>query len=135
MRRLVSVPFAVLLSLLLAGTTLASICGNNSKPAGSGQQSELWIDFSTTPPTVTVVNGNAQGHLRGGFVDVFLDFDGGGVDCMIDDTFIMSEHKIGHIATGQLFEGLGVLPAVHRGNDPGGPNAGAGFAQTSGACG
>ena len=135
MRRLVSIPAAVLLSMLVVSTTLASICGNNSKPAGSGQQSELWIDFSTSPPTVTVVNGTPTGHLRGGFVDVFLDFDGGGVDCMIDDTFIMSEHEIGHIATGQLVEGLGVNPAVHRGNDPGGADAGVGFAQTSAGCG
>jgi len=134
MRRLVSLPIAVLMSLLIAGTTLASICGNESKQAGKGQHSELWIDFSTEPPTVTVVNGNAAGHLRGGYVDVYLDFDGGGVDCIIEDTFIMSEHKVGHIAPGQLLDGLGINPAVHRGNNPGGEGAGVGFANASAGC-
>jgi len=132
MRRLVSVPAAVLLSLLIASTALASICGNESNKANAGQQSELWIDFTTSPPTITVVNGNRQGHLRGGFVDVYLDFNGGGVDCFIDDTFIMSEHKVGHIAPGQFFEGLGVNPAVHRGNNPGGLGNGVGFASATG---
>jgi hypothetical protein len=132
MRRLVSIPIAVLMSLLIVGTALASICGNESNREGAGQQSELWIDFTTDPPTVTVVNGNPNGHVRGGFVDVYLDFDGGGVDCFIDDTFVMSEHEIGHIATGQLFEGLGVNPAIHRGNNPGGEGTGVGFAATEG---
>ena len=133
MRRLVSIPSAVLLSLLLAGTVLASICGNESKPEGAGQHAEIWIDFSTTPePTVTIVGANAAGKLTGGFVDVYLDFDGGGVDCFIDDTFILSEHTLGHISPGQLLEGLAINPAVHSGNNPGGADAGVGFAATEG---
>jgi hypothetical protein len=131
MRRLVSIPAAALASLLIASTAFASICGNDSKPADNGQHSELWVDFTTAPPTITVVNGTPNGHLRGGFADVYLislPTPDGPLDCFIDDTFIMSEHKVGHIAPGQLFEGLGIIPAVHRGNDPGGTDSGVGFA-------
>jgi hypothetical protein len=134
MRRLVSIPVALLLSFIVAGTAFASICGNESKPQDKGQHSQLWINFVTG--SVTVVNGTPNGSLRGGYVDVFLDFDGGGVDCVIDDTFILSEHKIGHIAPGQLLDelGLAVNPAVHRFTNPGGSDAGVGFADASAGC-
>jgi hypothetical protein len=134
MRRLVSLPIAVLLSLIIAGTAFASICGNESKPEGNGQHATLWVDLSTFE--VTILEGaNAAGKLTGAYVDVFLDFDGDGTaDCVINDTFILSEHEIGHIAAGQLLEGLAVNPAVHRGNNPGGSDAGVGFAATEGAC-
>jgi hypothetical protein len=134
MRRLVSLPIAVLMSLIIAGTAFASICGNESKPEGSGQHATLWVDLATFE--VTILEGaNAAGKLTGGYVDVFLDFDGDGVeDCFINDTFILSEHEIGHIAAGQLLEGLAVNPAVHRGNNPGGGDSGVGFAETEGLC-
>lgn len=127
MRRLVSLPIAVLLSLLMAGTALASFCGNDSKPGGAGQKAVLWVNIAAE--TVTVVEGaNRGGRLTGGFVDVYLDFDGNGsAECFIDDTYLLSEHELGHIAAGQLLDGLAVNPAIHRGNNPGGSH-GMGFA-------
>jgi hypothetical protein len=138
MRRLVSIPIAALMSLLIAGTAFASFCGNDSKLDDAGQKAVIWVAFDpaapTAPPTITILEGaNASGKLKGAFVDVFLDFNGDGTsDCFIDDTFILSEHEIGHLASGQILDGLAVNPAVHRGNNPGGPDAGVGFAATEG---
>ena len=146
MRRLVSVPAAVLLSLLITSTALASFCGNESKPEGAGQHTVLWIAFTAAgPPTVTILEGgNANGKVTGGFVDVHLDFDDDGTaDCVINDTYFMSEHReFFFVAPGQAFElgpgeVLAVLPAVHRGNhpdgNPGSDTTGAGFAEAVGA--
>lgn len=51
---------------------------------------------------------------------------------MIDDTFIVSEHR-GGTSPGQDDDGLAVIPTVLRGNDPGGAE-GVGFADLIGAC-
>ena len=136
MRRLVSIPIAVLMSLIIAGTALASFCGNESKRDGAGQHATLWVDLSTAPPTQTIIEGaNAAGKVTGGFVDVHLDFNGDGVsDCFINDTYFISEHS-GHIAPGQDLDGLAVVPAVHKGRNPGGDSAGVGFAELSAGCG
>ena len=132
MRRLVSIPIAVLMSLLIVSTALASICGNESKPEGKGQHATLWFNLATEQ-LVDSEGLTARGTVPGGYVDVYLDFDGNGTfDCFIDDTFVLSEHKVGHIAVGQLLEGLAINPAVHRGNNPGGGDRGVGFAATVG---
>jgi hypothetical protein len=132
MRRLVSIPIAALMSLLIVSTALASVCGNESKPQGKGQHATLWFNLASGK-LVASEGLTARGTVPGGFVDVHLDFDGNGsFDCFIDDTFVMSEHKLGHIATGQLLEGLAINPAVHRGNNPGGGDSGVGFAATVG---
>ena len=132
MRRLVSIPIAVLMSLLIVSTALASICGNESKPQNKGQHATLWFNLATGE-LVDSEGLTAGGNIPGGYVDVHLDFDGDGAfDCFIDDTFLLSEHKVGHIAVGQLLEGLAINPAVHRGNNPGGDDAGVGFAATAG---
>ena len=139
MRRLVSIPIAALLSLLIVSTAFASFCGNESKTAGAGQHAVLLVDLSTTPETVTIVSGaNAAGKVTGGFVDVQLDFNGDGIgDCIIDDTYFISEHS-GHVAPGQDDGGLAVNPAVHRGQhpdgNPGQDTTGVGFAQLSAGC-
>ncbi len=132
MRRLVSIPIAALMSLLIVSTALASFCGNESKPQGRGQHAILWFNLATGE-LVDSEGLTARGTVPGGFVDVHLDFNGDGTfDCFIDDTFLLSEHKVGHIAVGQLLEGLAINPAVHRGNNPGGDDAGVGFAVTAG---
>lgn len=126
MRRLASLPIALFMTLVITSAALASFCGNDSKGADRGQHATLWVTIATGE--VVVDGGNAQGKLTGGFVDVYLDFPpSAGFDCFIDDTYILSEHEIGHIAAGQLLDGLAVNPAVHRGNNPGG-SAGVGFA-------
>jgi hypothetical protein len=131
MRRLVSIPIAVLMSLLIVSTAFASFCGNDSKPQGKGQQATLWFNLATGD-LVDSEGLTARGTVPGGFVDVHLDFNGDGTfDCFIDDTFVLSEHKLGHIAAGQLLEGLAVNPAIHHGNNPGG-DSGVGFADTVG---
>ena len=132
MRRLVSIPFAALLTLLIVSTAFASFCGNESKPQGKGQHATLWFNLATGE-LVDSEGLTAGGTVPGGFVDVHLDFNGDGTfDCFIDDTFLLSEHKVGHIAAGQLLEGLAINPAVHRGNNPGGDDSGVGFAATAG---
>ncbi|MCA1572792.1 MAG: hypothetical protein LC798_21360 [Chloroflexi bacterium] len=137
MRRLVSIPIAVLMSLLVVSTALASFCGSESKPDGKGQHATLLVVFSpdpAAPPTVTILEGaNAAGKVTGGFVDVILAFPDGS-QCVINDTYFISEHRgLGEVAPGQeLFE-LAVLPAVHQGRNPGGDGAGAGFAELIGA--
>ena len=130
MRRLVSVPIAALMSLLIVSTALAAFCGNESKPQGRGQHATLWFNLATGE-LVDSEGLTAGGTVPGGFVDVHLDFDGDGTfDCFIDDTFLLSEHQIGHIAPGQALcePPLAVNPAVHHGNNPGGDDAGVGFA-------
>jgi hypothetical protein len=141
MRRLVSIPIAVLMSMLIAGTALAAFCGNESKQSGAGQHAVLLVNLATTPETVTILSGaNAAGKVTGGFVDVQLDFNGDGIgDCLIDDTYFISEHS-GHISPGQALgePPLAVNPAIHRGQhpdgNPGQETTGVGFAQLSAGC-
>lgn len=139
MRRLVSVPIAVLLSLIITGTALAAFCGNESKQADKGQHATLLVNLAVSPPTQTILEGGTpSGNVTGGFVDVLLDFNGDGIgDCLIDDTFVLSEHQLFHIAPGQALEVgpdafLAVNPAVHRGQhpdgNPGTDGTGVGFA-------
>lgn len=137
-RRFLAVPAAALLSILVAGTSLAAFCGVDSKPEGAGQNIVFWVDLSVDPPVQTVLEGaNAAGKFTGGFADVYLDFNGDGVaDCFIDDTFLISEHS-GSVAPGQDFFGLPVNPGVTNGfereQDPGGEN-GVGEADLEGTC-
>ena len=137
-RRVLALPLAALLSLLVSSTALAAFCSVQSKPEGAGQRMVLWVDLSVSPPVQTIVEGgNAAGKFTGGFADVYLDFDGDGTaECFIDDTFLISEHS-GSIAPGQDFFGLPVNPGVtngfERGVDPGGAN-GVGEAELEGTC-
>lgn len=144
MRRLVSIPIAALMSLLIVSTAFASFCGNESKQDGAGQHAVLLVNASVHPETVTILSGaNAAGKVTGGFVDVWLDFDGDGTgECLINDTYFISEHS-GSIAPGQAFEVgpdafLAVNPAIHRGHhpdgNPGQDTTGVGFAELSAGC-
>jgi hypothetical protein len=139
MRRIVALPLALLMCLVVAGSAFAAFCGVDSKPTdkGAGQKLVLWVDLAAGTQTA-LAGTNANGKWTGGFADVHLDFDGDGTaECFIEDTFIMSEHS-GHIAPGQDFFGLAVNPGVtngfERGVDPGGDN-GVGEAELSGFCG
>ena len=134
-RSLIAVPVALLLSLAVAGTALATHCGVNSKPDGAGQKVVILVSVVTFQPTV-VAGLNASGRYTGGFADVYFDFDMTGTpsagDCKINDTFLISQHS-GRAAPGQD-EGLAVIPPVLRGNDPAGAAHGVGFAELSGFC-
>ena len=135
-RTFLALPAALLLSLLIAGSALATHCGNNSKPDGAGQHVVLVVN----PGTGAIISAsglNKNDRLRGGFVDVYLDLDGSQTasagDCVINDTYIISEHS-GGASTGQNDGGLAVVPPVLRGDDPGGSESGVGFAELVGFC-
>jgi hypothetical protein len=135
-RPLLALPVALLLSLLVAGTAFATHCGNASKPDGAGQHALIVVDLGTGG--IVYAEGlNKNGKLRGGFIDVYLDFDGDSMpsagDCVINDTYILSEHS-GRAAPGQNDGGLAVIPSVIRFADPGGSGNGVGFAELVGFC-
>lgn len=131
MRRfLIAVPAAALLSIAVAGTVLATHCGVDSKPDGAGQRVIILVDPVTG--AFTPISGfNAAGRFTGGFIDVYLDFDGSGTisagDGKINDTFLASQHS-GGAAPGQNGGGLAVIPSILRGIDPAGADQGVGFA-------
>jgi hypothetical protein len=130
MRRFVALPFALLMSLAVAGSAFAAFCGVESKPDGAGQKVVILVDLITGHETI-VSGANAAGRAPGGFADVYLDFDFSGDisagDCKINDTFLISGHS-GKVSPGQELDGLGVLPPVHDFSNPGGFAHGAGFA-------
>jgi hypothetical protein len=132
-RSLLAVPLALLLSLLVAGTALATHCGNDSKTSGAGQHQTILVNVATGSFTF-LEGGREDGKFRGAFVDVYLDFDFSGDvssgDGFIDDTYIASQHS-GRAAPGQDEEGLAVIPNILRGTDPSGPDHGVGFASFS----
>jgi hypothetical protein len=132
-RRLLAVPAALLLSLVFAGTTLATHCGNTSKPDGAGQHVVLLVNPVTEDFTI-LAGANRNGKFTGGFADVFIDLDLSGTissgDLKINDTFLLSMHS-GLASPGQDEGGLAVLPAIRRGDDPAGAAHGAGFADVS----
>ena len=129
-RSFIAIPAAMLLSLAVAGSVLATHCGVDNKPDGAGQHVVILVGLggSVTP----LAGVNAAGKFTGGFVDVYLDFDGSGDistgDGKINDTFLISFHS-GHAAPGQDEGGLPVIPAILRGYDPAGPDHGVGFAE------
>jgi hypothetical protein len=131
MRRfLIAVPAAALLSLVVAGSVLATHCAVDNKPDGAGQRVVIVVNPFTE--TVTPLSGiNAAGRFTGGFVDVYLDFDQSGTisdgDGKINDTFLISFHS-GHAAPGQDAGELPAIPAILRGIDPAGQDHGVGFA-------
>jgi hypothetical protein len=132
-RSFLAVPLALLLSLVVAGTALATHCGNESKQAGAGQHQTILVDPASGEFTF-LEGGNAAGKFRGAFLDVYLDFDFSGDvssgDGFIDDTYIASQHS-GRAAPGQDDGGLAVIPNILRGTDPSGPGRGVGFASFS----
>ena len=135
-RPFIALPTALLLSVILAGTALATHCGNSSKVDGAGQKVRIVVDLATEE--IVYADGlNANSRLRGGFVDVYLDLDGDSLpsagDCVIDDTFIISEHR-GGTSPGQDDGGLAVIPSIIRFADPGGSAHGVGFADLVGNC-
>lgn len=131
MRRvLIAIPVATLLSLVVAGSALATHCAVDNKPDGAGQHVVILVDPFTE--AVTPLAGvNAAGRFTGGFVDVYLDFDQSGTissgDGKINDTFLISFHS-GRAAPGQDAGGLPAIPSILRGVDPAGPDHGVGFA-------
>ncbi len=69
----------------------ASECFIPSKPNGAGNFGDVIVDISSPGPPVVTEPTNPGGQSRGGFVDVYLDFDGDGIgDQQIqDDTFAL----------------------------------------------
>ena len=131
MRRfLLAVPAAVLLSLVVAGSVLATHCGVDNKPDGAGQRVVILVN-PVTEAVTPLAGTNAAGRFTGGFVDVYLDFDGSGTisagDGKINDTLLVSLHS-GRAAPGQDAGDLPAIPAILRGMDPAGPDHGVGFA-------
>ena len=132
-RSLVAVPVAALLSLAVAGSALATHCGNASKPDGAGQQVVLLVGLDDS--VTTLAGGNANGKWKGAFADVYIDLDGSGTissgDLKINDTYLLSMHG-GAASPGQDGgDGLAVLPSILGSNDPAGAARGAGFAEVS----
>ena len=131
MRRfMLAVPAAMLLSLVVAGSVLATHCGVDNKPDGAGQRAIILVNPFTE--AVTPLAGvNKAGRFIGGFIDVYLDFDQSGTvsagDGKINDTFLISFHS-GHAAPGQDAGGLPAIPAILDGSDPAGADHGVGFA-------
>jgi len=134
-RHVIALPLALLLSVLVAGTTLATHCGVENKPDGAGQKVVVLVNLATGEDTI--ISGlNAAGRFTGGFADVYLDLDGSGTpsagDCVINDTLLISQHS-GGAAPGQD-EGLAVIPPIINGADPAGAGQGIGFAELLGFC-
>jgi hypothetical protein len=132
-RSLVAVPAAGLLTLAIAGSALATHCGNASKPDGAGQQVVLLVGLDNS--VTTLAGGNSAGKWKGSFADVYIDFDGSGTissgDLKINDTYLASMHR-GVAAPGQdSGDGLAAIAAVLDGDDPAGALRGVGFAQVS----
>jgi hypothetical protein len=136
-RHVLALPAALLLSVLVAGTAFATHCGNASKQSGAGQHVVILVDPVTE--TITPIAGfNAAGRFTGAYADVWIDVDLSGTptaaDCVINDTYLVSMHA-GRVAPGQDGgDDLAVIPNVLRGEDPGGPENGVGFAELSASC-
>jgi hypothetical protein len=131
MRRfLFAVPAATLLSLVVAGSAFATHCGVDNKPDGAGQLAVILVN-PVTGAVTPLAGVNAAGRFTGGFVDVYIDFDGSGTisagDGKINDTFLISQHS-NRAAPGQDADGLAVIPSILRGTDPAGADNGVGFA-------
>jgi hypothetical protein len=89
-KTLVAVFIAGALFLVLGGgEALAAFCTNTAKPDGAGNVGDLIIDVSTGEPSSMPTNPG--GRVAGGFVDVWLDFNGDGIadQKVIDDTFLL----------------------------------------------
>lgn len=132
-RSLLAVPAAGLLTLAVAGSALATHCGNASKPDGAGQQVVLLVGLDDS--VTTLEGANAAGKWQGAFADVYIDFDGSGTissgDLKINDTYLASMHR-GAASPGQdEGEGLAVIPAIFGSKDPAGELRGMGFADVS----
>ena len=134
LRRLMALPAAVLLSLVVVGTAFATHCGNTSKPDGAGQHVVILVN-PVTEEVTPIAGFNANGKFTGGFADVYIDLNLDGVissgDLKINDTYLLSQHS-GTASPGQDDgDGLAVLPNIIRGDDPAGALHGAGFADVS----
>ena len=127
---LLAVPAAMLLSLVVAGSVLATHCGVDNKPDGAGQRVVILVN-PVTEAVTPLAGVNAAGRFTGGFVDVYLDFDQSGTisagDGKINDTLLVSLHS-GRAAPGQDAGDLPAIPAILRGMDPAGSDHGVGFA-------
>ena len=129
-RTFIALPAAMLLTLAVAGTVLATHCGVDNKPDGAGQHVVILVNVSDGS-FIALSGINAAGKFTGGFVDVYLDIDGSGTistgDGKINDTFLISQHGR-RAAPGQDGGGLAVIPSILRGIDPAGADRGVGFA-------
>ena len=129
-RTFIALPAAILLSLAVAGSVLATHCGVANKPDGAGQHLVIMVNPFTG--SVTPLAGvNAAGKFTGGFADVYFDLDESGTisagDGLLNDTFLISLHS-GQAAPGQDEGGLPAIPSIVRGDDPAGAMRGVGFA-------
>ena len=126
MRRLLSIPIAALMSLLIAGTAFAAFCGNDSKLDGAGQTAVTGLP-STRPPR--------QLHRRSPSSRARTPAEAQGrVRRPSSSTSTVTVRRIASSTTrsscpstrsdtsrpGQVLDGLAVNPAVHRGHNPGG---------------
>ena len=129
-RTLIAFPAALLLSLVVAGSVLATHCGVDNKPDGAGQRAVILVN-PVTEAVTPLAGVNAAGRFTGGFIDVYLDFDLSGTvsagDGKINDTFLISLHS-NRAAPGQDADGLPAIPSILRGIDPAGADHGVGFA-------
>lgn len=136
-RQFIALPAALLLSVVIAGTAFATHCGNTSKANDAGQHVVILVNPITD--AITPIAGfNAAGKFTGAYADVWIDLDLSGTptaaDCVINDTYLVSMHR-GAASPGQDGgDGLAVIPNVLRGEDPGGPENGVGFAEASASC-
>jgi len=132
-RRYLAFPAAIAMTLVFAGTALATHCGNDSKPDGAGQHVVILVD-PVTEAITPIAGFNSAGKFTGGFADVYIDLNMDGEissgDLKINDTYLLSMHGQG-AAPGQDSFGLAVLPNILRGDDPAGAARGAGFADVS----
>ncbi len=93
MRKFILATIISLTLLLVVGGSyaLASECVVVNKPDGAGNFGDIIVNVSEPGPPVVTYPTNPGGQTAGGFVDVWLDFDGDGTgDQQIqDDTFAL----------------------------------------------
>lgn len=78
--------------VLFTGTAYAHYCTNVSKKDGAGNAGVLFADVSSGDfelvPALTTVKLNRQGQVTGGFMDIYVDFNGdGSAELVLNDVY------------------------------------------------
>jgi hypothetical protein len=122
-RSLVLVALVAALLVMGAAPAFAAHCINQSKPDGAGNLTTVIIDVATDEASFE--GANAAGKPRGGFTDVYLDFDGDGVgDLQVeDDVFLIANHS------GKANPAQGEPAVLPGASKNGSPDHGVGFAE------
>ena len=93
MRRVVKFSAATVVAFLLfTGTAYAHYCTNVSKKDGAGNAGVVFADVSSGDfelvPEFTTVKLNRQGQVTGGFMDIYVDFNGdGSAELVLGDVY------------------------------------------------